>query len=793
MKDSIINEVKNTTNLTASILSSSINSAVMNYLKAKTEDGLSVLKHYNQLVIEKKISEKEALLRVHNLFLDKNYGLIGKTGYLAGVSSKGIIKIHPKSEGLDASTNPSVKKVLEIRNGFIEYNWKNQGEVNDRAKVAYISYFEPWDIIVWASCYRDELTNLFDTRSIREQILSIHLGQTGYPYILDSKGTFLIHPTSEGKNTINYQDAHGAYIFKDMYANKEGIMTYWWKNINESDEREKLVAYKYLPEFEMLVASGSYISEFYSPLYTIRKIMIGTVLLVLLLFFTATNWISGLIVNPIKKIIMATKKISSGVYQKLEAETRQDEIGELTSSINKMADSLQLQLDSNHKLINNLEQLPSPVYETDRDMNIIFINQSGAEMINKHPKECVGMKCTDLFKDFNTGDQQASALRALTLNSKIIEETIITTSGGKTLPVISTAIPVRDKKGNASGVLVTLADISSTYQVAKKVSDTVEQLLSISSTLNALYRDLNSSSDTLAKETNTVASAAEQINQSINSVAKRADDSSISVTNVASNAENMSSNINSVAAAIEEFNAAIGEVAKNTVTSAQIAKGASEKADNATTVMNQLNSTSENIGKIIKLISDIADQTNMLALNATIEAASAGEAGKGFAVVASEVKELAKQTANSTEDISLQITLIQKTSMEALTAMNSIKEIIVHIMETTQTIASAVEEQTATTNEISKTMGLSARSAKNIASNVEEASIGVKDIALASKEIALKVSEIVSTLENIKSAGFSVHEGGVQIDQKAKELESEIVALKETLNGFKILKQLKAA
>jgi methyl-accepting chemotaxis protein len=132
----------------------------------------------------------------------------------------------------------------------------------------------------------------------------------------------------------------------------------------------------------------------------------------------------------------------------------------------------------------------------------------------------------------------------------------------------------------------------------------------------------------------------------------------------------------------------------------------------------KLGESSIDIGKVIKVIRSIAEQTNLLALNATIEAARAGEAGKGFAVVANEVKELAKATAEATEDIGRKIEAIQSETKGAVAAISRITGVIGQINDVSNTIAASVEEQTATTNEIGRNIGEAAKGAAEIASNV---------------------------------------------------------------------------
>src|SRR5947209_5873438 len=162
----------------------------------------------------------------------------------------------------------------------------------------------------------------------------------------------------------------------------------------------------------------------------------------------------------------------------------------------------------------------------------------------------------------------------------------------------------------------------------------------------------------------------------------------------------------------------IKEIAKNATQAARVATAAVKVAENTTATVSKLGDSSVEIGQVIKVITSIAQQTNLLALNATIEAARAGEAGKGFAVVANEVKELAKETAKATEDISRKIEAIQTDTKEAVGAIANISEVIDQINGISNTIATAVEEQNATTNEMSRNVSEAAQSSGEITGNI---------------------------------------------------------------------------
>jgi methyl-accepting chemotaxis protein len=187
---------------------------------------------------------------------------------------------------------------------------------------------------------------------------------------------------------------------------------------------------------------------------------------------------------------------------------------------------------------------------------------------------------------------------------------------------------------------------------------------------------------------------------------------------VSTTADEVSANIHAVAAGGEEMGASIGEIARSANDAAREATQAVAAVESTTETMNKLSESSREIGDVVRLITSIAEQTNLLALNATIEAARAGDAGKGFAVVADEVKQLAQETARATEDISKRVETIQMDAVQAGEAITSVAGVITRINEFQSTIASAVEEQTATTQAINAGVSLAAAGSSQIAETI---------------------------------------------------------------------------
>jgi methyl-accepting chemotaxis protein len=198
-------------------------------------------------------------------------------------------------------------------------------------------------------------------------------------------------------------------------------------------------------------------------------------------------------------------------------------------------------------------------------------------------------------------------------------------------------------------------------------------------------------------------------------VGTASEETSARMGGVSTTADEVSANIHAVAAGGEQMGASISEIARSANDAAREATQAVSAVEATTDTMNKLSESSREIGDVVRLITSIAEQTNLLALNATIEAARAGDAGKGFAVVADEVKQLAQETARATEDISRRVETIQEDAVQAGEAIIGVAGVITRINEFQSTIASAVEEQTATTQAINAGVGLAAEGSSQIA------------------------------------------------------------------------------
>ena len=239
-----------------------------------------------------------------------------------------------------------------------------------------------------------------------------------------------------------------------------------------------------------------------------------------------------------------------------------------------------------------------------------------------------------------------------------------------------------------------------------------------------------------------VASASEELSATSQQITANSEETTAQARVVSEAGGQVNTNLQTLASGAEEMNSTIGEIAKNASEAARVAGEAVTAAESANQTVSRLGDSSVEIGKVIEVITSIAQQTNLLALNATIEAARAGEAGKGFAVVANEVKELAKQTAKATEEIKQKITVIRENTSGAVEAIGGIKGVIDKISHISTVIATAVEEQSATTGEMTRNVSEAARGATTISSNIQ-------GVAEAAQNTSTNVGEAQTATEHL--------------------------------------------
>ncbi len=294
--------------------------------------------------------------------------------------------------------------------------------------------------------------------------------------------------------------------------------------------------------------------------------------------------------------------------------------------------------------------------------------------------------------------------------------------------------------------------------IIKQIADNSRQVNESSTKLSTISVELLSGADDSSQRSTNVATASEEMSTNIN--------------NVAAAMEQSATNLSMVAAASEQMSATIKEIAENAEKARGVASEAVGQSQSAHEKMNELGIAANKIGKVAETITEISEQTNLLALNATIEAARAGEAGKGFAVVANEIKELAKQTAIATLDIKAVITDVLNTTKSAESEIGQISGVMGGVNEIVATIATAVEEQAVTTQEI--------------ADNIAQASQGIQEVNENVSQSSIVSASISQDIAEVSAASLNISKSSNDVKSNAQDLLSRAEELNAIVGKFKV-------
>lgn len=426
------------------------------------------------------------------------------------------------------------------------------------------------------------------------------------------------------------------------------------------------------------------------------------------------------------------------------------------------------------RLASMLENAPTNVLLADRDLKIIYVNPASLATLRKLERHLPVKAENVLGSSVDIFHKDPAYQRKLLSDPKNLPVRANINIGPEIADLLVTAI--YDQNKNYQGPMVTWELVTEKLEADRMIKEAgerekrqaeelrvkVESILEVVSAasrgdltreiavqgaeaigqmgegLGKFFANLRGSVAKIADMAQVLASSSQELTSVSQQMAANAEETATQANVASAAAEQVSQNVTTVSTGAEQMGASIKEIAKSANEAAKVATAAVKVAEKTNTTVAKLGESSAEIGNVIKVITSIAQQTNLLALNATIEAARAGEAGKGFAVVANEVKELAKQTARATEDISRKIEAIQGDTKGAVEAIAQIGKIINQINDIQNTIASAVEEQTATTGEISR--------------NVAEAALGSNEIAQNITGVALAARSTTEGASNTKSS-----------------------------------------
>ena len=629
-----------------------------------------------------------------------------------------------------------------------------------------------------------------------------------YFFVLGPDQRLLLHaarPELENQPSYGGRDAGNlnailADLSRVARQDGSGFVSYDWPRPGASKPSLKVAYAREFAPWDWVISTGVYVDEMRGNFFSaaIREGLLVVALLIPLL--ALSFWLTHGIKASVNSVLELAHNLADGDLSHQAKVVSHDELGDMAQSLNHAVEGIRAafqteKVDWNEVaeqrkqvgwVLSMMQSAPSNIMAADRNLRLRYINPAMERTLRgleQHlpvaMNELIGQP-VDLFF------RQQPELRRIVADPAHLPHKAIITLGNDFCELYFS--PVHDRDRAYMGPMITWEIVTEKLLNERAVKDSadrekeqthllqtkVDRMLSVVSSaasgdltqelgvtgtdaidrmaqgLDQLLATLRDSMARIGQTAKTLAGAAEELTMVSHQMGGNAESASTKASQTSATADQVSANVDTVAAATEEMGASIREIAQNAAEAARVVTSAVTMAQNANTIVRKLGESSAGIGNIIKVITSIAEQTHLLALNATIEAARAGEAGKGFAVVANEVKELAKETAKATEEIGRKIEAIQMDTGGAVEAIGGISTIINQIHDIQITIASAVEEQTATTNEIGRS---------------------VSDAAQGSAAIAQNITDVAQATQSTLSSANDVHNASGEMARMASELQ----------------------
>jgi len=654
---------------------------------------------------------------------------------------------------------------------------------------------------------------------LKEQILETKIGKTGYLYVMDNKGTLIIHPTEQGSSVADTEFA------KTMIANKDAI-TSSNKRLAYNDNGKNVVTYyTYYAPTGWIIASHVDPSDFSGPVDGLRNAIIIILIISIGAGAAIATSFGRSIARRMGDLVGLGRKVMngdlSGAAMEIDSNARMvsggDEIGEVSEAFSGVVNNIQQFSDeittiSNatvegrltargdssrfkgeyatminglnntiNSVVGHLDAIPVPAFIVNKEFSILYANKASASMAGVTPQSMLGQKCYEHFKTPDCRSQKCASGQCMQSGKMVTSETQANPKGRK-FDIMYSGVPITDSKGTVIGSMEFFTDLTDVRNAARQAQKRIDDALAMinnemtkisqgTEEANANVEEVSAGAGQVAKNATAVSVNVEKSMEGIIQVQKAMEDLSRTIQDVASRAESTAKIVHDT----DDYSKEGMALARKTEQGMQ---GITKSSNDVNVIILEIKGQMDKISEIVNLITDLANQTNLLALNAAIEAARAGDAGRGFAVVATEVKSLAVESRASAERISGMIENLQNQTLHAVDAVSAANAGV-------KEGSLALQNTVASFSKIADSIGQITRNVGDVASATEEQAASVEEITASVNEVN---SLMQNTAKESTDAAAASEESSASIEQISKvigHVSMVVETVKKEINSFK--------